>query len=718
MLWLSSGLVVFLPSLLFAQGSIILPWVPSSNTNVSGYNVYYGVSSGNYTNKISIGNFTNTTISGLAAGVTYYFAATAHDSSTNESAFSNEILYTVPTQGSTNTPPPPPPAPVGLQSTAVSQGLIILTWQPSSGTNVSGYNVYFGVSSGVYTNKISAGNVTNTTISGLLAGETYYFAATAYDSSADESAFSTEIVYTAPTGSTNTSPPPPAPFGLQSTAISQGSIILAWEPSLGTNVSGYNVYFGVSSGVYTNMISVGNSTNTTISGLVAGETYYFAATAYDSSADESAFSTEILYTVPQTNTPPPTPPSPSGLQSIVVAQGSIILTWVPSSGGNVSGYNVYYGVSSRGYTNKISVGNFTNTSISGLVAGETYYFAATAYNSSGGESDFSDELPYTVPSQNPTNPPPPAVTNAQSGSYNGLFSEQAAVQLQSAGSVKLTVTTKGSYSGSLQMGKSKYSFSGLFGSSLGATNHIIRKNTNALVVVLNMSTRGQVSGSVSDGTWMAPLYGELTGSTTTNSKPLPGKYTFVIPGKMSATASLGSGYGTMTVSADGAVRLAGTLGDGTKVSQGASTSVYGNWPLYVPLYSGGGLMMGWVNVANSGIPMGSFNWLRLPGPKPTTYQDGFAIVRQLTGSLYIAGTNPIPNPWAINLQLGGAVGAITNSGRVLMLKFSQSSGIFNGLAQNPQGKSLSFQGAYLQSINAGYGFILGTNESSPVVLTP
>ncbi len=616
LLWLSSGLVVFLPSFLFAQGSIILPWEPSSNTNVSGYNVYYGVSSGDYTNKIPVGNFTNTIISGLIEGETYYFAATAYDSSgTNESDYSNEILYTVPTNGSTNPPPPPP---IVLPAIASAQGSIILTWDPSSGNNVSGYNVYYGVSSGVYTSKISVGNFTNSTISGLAAGGTYYFVATAYDSSGDESAFSDEILYTVPPGSTNTPPSaPPAPFGLQSTAIAQGSIILAWQPS---------------------------------------------------------------------------------------------------SGANASGYNVYYGVSSRVYTNKVSVGNFTNTTISGLIAGKTYYFAATAYDSSGDESDFSDELLYTVPSQGSTNPPPSS--NIQSGVYNGLFSEQDAVQLQSAGSFKLSVTSRRGYSGSLQLGKTKSAFSGMFGTSVYATNRISRKNANSLLIVLDMSARGQVNGSVSDGTWTASLYGEQSGFPTSNSV-VSGKYTFVIPGKMQVASSLGNGYGTMTLSTIGAVSFAGTLGDGTKLSQSSSSSVYGNWPLYVPLYSGGGMIMGWVTLTNSGNPMGgSFNWIRPAGSKPLTYQDGFAMVRRLAGTLYIPGTNPIPNPLTANLQLGGEVGTITNNGKILKLKFSQSTGIFNGQIDNPNGKPLPFQGAYLQSVNAGYGFIPGTNVSSPVILTP
>jgi hypothetical protein len=77
-----------------------------------------------------------------------------------------------------------------------------------------------------------------------------------------------------------------------------GSVTLAWNRSSDTNVAGYNVYYGGASGAYTNEISAGSATNATISGLVQGTTYYFAATTYSSLGVESSFSSEVSYTVP------------------------------------------------------------------------------------------------------------------------------------------------------------------------------------------------------------------------------------------------------------------------------------------------------------------------------------------------------------------------------------------------------------------------------------
>jgi hypothetical protein len=78
------------------------------------------------------------------------------------------------------------------------------------------------------------------------------------------------------------------------------SVTLAWNRSLDTNVVGYNIYDGVASNTYTNMINAGNATAATIFGLIGGETYYLAATAYDYLGRESGFSSEIIYTVPTT----------------------------------------------------------------------------------------------------------------------------------------------------------------------------------------------------------------------------------------------------------------------------------------------------------------------------------------------------------------------------------------------------------------------------------
>ena len=53
------------------------------------------------------------------------------------------------------------------------------------------------------------------------------------------------------------------------------------------------------------------------------------------------------------------------------------------------------------------------------------------------------------------------------------------------------------------------------------------------------------------------------------------------------------------------------------------------------------------------------------------------------------------------------------------MNFSLSKGTFKGKVTDPaSGRSSSFSGAVLTKMGAGYGFLLGTNECSQVVLAP
>jgi hypothetical protein len=91
--------------------------------------------------------------------------------------------------------------------------------------------------------------------------------------------------------------------------VSAVSVRLAWDRSTEPLVTGYRLYYGTSSGNYTNSLDAGDRTDYTITGLNAGATYYFAATAYTGTGDESTFSNETSYTLPGTT------PAPSGSAS-------------------------------------------------------------------------------------------------------------------------------------------------------------------------------------------------------------------------------------------------------------------------------------------------------------------------------------------------------------------------------------------------------------------
>jgi hypothetical protein len=75
-------------------------------------------------------------------------------------------------------------------------------------------------------------------------------------------------------------------------------IQFAWNPSSSIYATGYKIYYGAASGLYTNSINVGNVTNASIANtnFINNTTYYFAATAYDTNGLESTYSNEVIWT--------------------------------------------------------------------------------------------------------------------------------------------------------------------------------------------------------------------------------------------------------------------------------------------------------------------------------------------------------------------------------------------------------------------------------------
>jgi hypothetical protein len=76
---------------------------------------------------------------------------------------------------------------------------------------------------------------------------------------------------------------------------------------------------------------------------------------------------------------------------------SVDLEWDPNSEPELAGYKIYWSTSSGHYTSGKDVGKTTTATIDGLEEGKTYYFVATAYDSQGTESDYSNQIGFTVP---------------------------------------------------------------------------------------------------------------------------------------------------------------------------------------------------------------------------------------------------------------------------------------------------------------------------------
>ncbi|HEX4667823.1 MAG TPA: fibronectin type III domain-containing protein [Chthoniobacterales bacterium] len=70
----------------------------------------------------------------------------------------------------------------------------------------------------------------------------------------------------------------------------------------------------------------------------------------------------------------------------------VTLAWDPNRENDIAGYNVYYGRSSGDYFRVETVAKPSATIT--IKGSKTMYFAVTAFNADGLESDFSDEVHY------------------------------------------------------------------------------------------------------------------------------------------------------------------------------------------------------------------------------------------------------------------------------------------------------------------------------------
>ena len=77
--------------------------------------------------------------------------------------------------------------------------------------------------------------------------------------------------------------------------VSAAEIRLAWDRNAESDVAGYKVYYGTTSGTYTHSINVGSVTQATLD-LPKGK-YYISLTAYDMHGNESDYSNEVSWPI-------------------------------------------------------------------------------------------------------------------------------------------------------------------------------------------------------------------------------------------------------------------------------------------------------------------------------------------------------------------------------------------------------------------------------------
>ena len=423
----------------------------------------------------------------------------------------------------------------------------------------------------------------------------------------------------------------------------------------------------------------------------------------------------------------------TGISSIAVsgtgvpgsANLSIKVSASPASGGNVSGGGVFEAGSFNTVTAFPYLGyTFLNWTEGGVVVSDSPVYFFTVESSQNLVAHFTA-----------------GVFVSAKGNYSGLFHEADRIAQQSCGCFALSITDKGRFTARFQIGSGRYSGVGMLNGNGEAQFVIPRGNKPPLTATLHVDFEqgtDSVTGSVSDGTWTASLSGDrAVYDGRLSIAPQTGKYTMILPGSTNAiTEPEGDGYGTITVNSAGKILFGASLADGTKITQSAAISKYGQWPLYVSAYSGQGFALSWITFTNSPTEdlAGDLVWNRPNGFSSKYYPGGFDVMSRAWGS----GFSRLPASASLlgladaylvlegadlaqtisNHVLVGSNNHVTNlSSNKLNLSFTVSSGLFKGSVVDPATqKPIQFNGVVLQKGSLARGCFLRSNRSGRVFI--
>lgn len=175
------------------------------------------------------------------------------------------------------------------------------------------------------------------------------------------------------------------------------STTLSWDASPDQSsglVRGYTIWYGNVGGGATNNVSVGLTNKATVSGLTAGQPYFFYATAYDAGQAHSV-RTAILTNTPTAASPLNTAPQMPAISNRTVDEGGTLQFTITATDVETPTQNLRFSLANApaGATVNATTGAFSWTPTSAQV-GNTYSITATV--SDGGSPAMSASRVFSV----------------------------------------------------------------------------------------------------------------------------------------------------------------------------------------------------------------------------------------------------------------------------------------------------------------------------------
>src|SRR2546426_549642 len=277
---------------------------------------------------------------------------------------------------------------------------VTLAWDANTDPDLAGYKLYYGLSSGSYQSSVDVGNVTSYTLPGLLDGRIYYFAATAYNVSQNESGFSNEV-----SKAIAAVTPPTVSISAPANGATVSGTAVTVSASASDNVGVAGVQFsldGVNLGAEDTVAPYPASWNTT---LATSGTHSLTAVARDA-AGNTAPSAAVSVTVDNP------PPLISTVSASSISSSGATITWVTNE---ASDSQVDYGpTTAYGSSTPLNASLLTAhaMTLTGLLATTTYHYRVKSRDAAGNLATSAD---FTLTTLIDTAPPTVSITSPLNG---------------------------------------------------------------------------------------------------------------------------------------------------------------------------------------------------------------------------------------------------------------------------------------------------------------